>query len=48
VLIRTSKLKKAVTAMVCVAMAALSVVGTPALAEDPPDPASEQYCPFIH
>ncbi len=47
-LIRTSKLKKAVTAVICVAMAALSVVGTPALAEDPPDPASEQYRPLIH
>ena len=47
-LIRTSKLKKAVTAMICFAMAALSVVGTPALAEDPPDPASELYRPLIH
>src|SRR6478735_10868418 len=48
VLIRTSKIKKAAAAMICVAMAALSVVGTPALAEDPPDPASELYRPLIH
>src|SRR6478752_6621310 len=34
--------------MICFAMAALSVVGTPALAEDPPDPASELYRPLIH
>jgi levanase len=47
VLIRTSKIKKAVAAVICAAVAALSVIGTPALADDPPDPASEQYRPFI-
>ena len=46
-LIRTSKIKKAVAAVICAAVAALSVIGTPALADDPPDPASEQYRPFI-
>ena len=47
-LIRTSKIKKAVAAVICAAVAALSVIGTPALADDPPDPASEQYRPLVH
>ena len=43
-----NKLRTFITAVLCTALAVLSVAGTSAFAADPTDPATEQYRPYLH